>query len=604
MAKYKTMTTGMRQQPGLACEECRRRKARCDRARPQCSTCTESGTPCVVVDKRPPRGPKKGRMKALRNRVASLEWQLYGQSGLIDPDAESQTGGSTASTTAGTESPGQASFYDMDHGIVGMASPTSGFSTSIEPLPLTPISICSDLYSNSYSSNECPMTLPSLSSGTTTVSKPYTPNATPISSTGALGNPYTGELDMSDRVRANLDQLYFDRVHAILPMIHERRYFSWAGQENLDLGRESLRSAMQTMAATMSSSHRSLSKALYAQTRQMLNVLDALEPATVQLEHIQTSLLVAHYEHLQVSERQAMLTAGRAFRLIQMSRLYDVDGVGDVSSASFAMADESFARTEEKRRSFWVAFAFDRFLNMANEWPFTLHEELICTRLPAPETNFQNNQPIQTGFLPEAVVNSGHSTLSPLAECVVLAALYGRCMNHRGLAHAAVVSGSNPDSIRTRIEWLAAILEKRSLRLAQTSPMGLSVVERNPLLAFAHVLVHSAIIHLYHTTHAAPFNQLLTLDSEQQAYHSASYIAELAKAVPRMDCFKIHPFFPNVLSSAATFLMLRVKSTVSDTSQELDQLLVALQCLRDVNLLARDQLRALEAGRWAMSSNL
>jgi hypothetical protein len=58
-----------RQQPGYSCEECRKRKARCDRARPSCGACAEAGTTCVVPQNRPARGPKKGQLNALRSRI-------------------------------------------------------------------------------------------------------------------------------------------------------------------------------------------------------------------------------------------------------------------------------------------------------------------------------------------------------------------------------------------------------------------------------------------------------------------------------------------------------------------------------------------------------
>lgn len=63
---------GLRQQPGFACEECRRRKARCDRGRPKCGFCTETGTTCVIVDKRQQRGPKKGQLNAMRSQIGSF----------------------------------------------------------------------------------------------------------------------------------------------------------------------------------------------------------------------------------------------------------------------------------------------------------------------------------------------------------------------------------------------------------------------------------------------------------------------------------------------------------------------------------------------------
>lgn len=64
---------GTRQQPGLACEECRRRKARCDRVRPQCGICSEMGRNCVTVDQRSQRGPRKGQLKDLRSRVGEFQ---------------------------------------------------------------------------------------------------------------------------------------------------------------------------------------------------------------------------------------------------------------------------------------------------------------------------------------------------------------------------------------------------------------------------------------------------------------------------------------------------------------------------------------------------
>lgn len=64
------MTTQFRQHPGSACEECRRRKARCDRSRPRCGTCSVLGKTCVFNEQRTQRGPKKGQIRALRDRVS------------------------------------------------------------------------------------------------------------------------------------------------------------------------------------------------------------------------------------------------------------------------------------------------------------------------------------------------------------------------------------------------------------------------------------------------------------------------------------------------------------------------------------------------------
>lgn len=64
-----------RQRPGAACDECRRRKLRCDGQQPQCSICRDTNVVCEVTQ-RSVRGPKKGHLKALKNRVAYLEAML------------------------------------------------------------------------------------------------------------------------------------------------------------------------------------------------------------------------------------------------------------------------------------------------------------------------------------------------------------------------------------------------------------------------------------------------------------------------------------------------------------------------------------------------
>ncbi|KND93706.1 putative transcriptional regulatory protein [Tolypocladium ophioglossoides CBS 100239] len=78
-----------RQKPGTACEECRRRKLRCDRAQPQCGLCRASGLTCQVPVARPPRGPKRGYLKTIRARLSALEGMILEQqqprSGMLSP---------------------------------------------------------------------------------------------------------------------------------------------------------------------------------------------------------------------------------------------------------------------------------------------------------------------------------------------------------------------------------------------------------------------------------------------------------------------------------------------------------------------------------------
>ncbi|KAL4915419.1 fungal-specific transcription factor domain-containing protein [Aspergillus aurantiobrunneus] len=65
-----------RQSPGAACQECRRRKLRCDRKRPQCGLCAASGAVCQFKEIRPERARKKPNLDQLQQRMSALEEQL------------------------------------------------------------------------------------------------------------------------------------------------------------------------------------------------------------------------------------------------------------------------------------------------------------------------------------------------------------------------------------------------------------------------------------------------------------------------------------------------------------------------------------------------
>ncbi|KAJ5140774.1 hypothetical protein N7448_004182 [Penicillium atrosanguineum] len=653
------MTSNLRQRPGLACEECRRRKARCDRVRPLCGGCAENGTLCLVNENRPQRGPKKGQLQALRSRVAMLERQLVGQSDSID-------GSSTkARSTPATTPPSDDMFsLDQDEDFampesepsnrVPLLARSDGKTPDLADLPdfqeipeLSPSFTHVDPFSSACMDWQTTSGLIASSVGTNTPIKQY--DTTPFF--------VSNNLCLSAL-------LYFDRVHAIAPIVHKQRYFSWALNQSPPPtpAQACLRSSMHTIAAAVSSQFRGIEEALYAETRGMLESLDTRPTpvskkhrsrsasTNIQLEQIQSWLLLAQYEFLRKDEHQAMITAGRAFRLVQLARLFEVDspmasflGAGDLDDlnnlndpSSPEGAPEPFSKTEEKRRIFWMAYGLDRFLSWRNEWPLTLDEETITypdwdscltdtpqihTRLPAPEANFQNNQPIQIDFLSDVLDGSGRSaTITPFAECILLATLYGRCMSHRRSASSAVLSrgGCEPREFWARHESLAAAVEKRRQSIAQsfrsstgnddrnaaTAPAPTSNLDLDPMLTFSYILAQSAIIYLSTTTETAMWqsveHQLMALTYEQRAFQAAAELVRLAKLIPRIGRFKVHPFVPSALSRAVDFLNTHTKSPYmtgidgEDVGASLGALFNALENLKDLNNLAREILDELE----------
>lgn len=173
------------------------------------------------------------------------------------------------------------------------------------------------------------------------------------------------------------DQLYFDRVHAIAPMLNRQRYFSWAEQPVLSKHRLCLQNAMWTLAMSMSSQFESNRELMYRETRQMLEEQELNEDDmnTVPLEQVQAWILITFYEFLRTSYRRAWFSAGRVFRLVQLLKLHEADQT--IINPAFLTGTEDNIIAEEKRRVFWVAYSLDRFTSLHNGLPLTMTEEVV-----------------------------------------------------------------------------------------------------------------------------------------------------------------------------------------------------------------------------------
>lgn len=57
----------------IACIICRKRKLKCDGTKPSCATCTRLGHNCAYDEIRRKSGPKRGYVKALEERLSTLQ---------------------------------------------------------------------------------------------------------------------------------------------------------------------------------------------------------------------------------------------------------------------------------------------------------------------------------------------------------------------------------------------------------------------------------------------------------------------------------------------------------------------------------------------------
>ncbi|RDW58824.1 hypothetical protein BP6252_13300 [Coleophoma cylindrospora] len=654
------MSHSQRQQTGLACEDCRRRKARCDRTRPSCGSCQDSGTSCRYVDKRPKRGPRKGEMMGLKNLIADLEQRLnertiQQQAGheivpsdraqkpdsipdallLLDQNATlTETVPIILSNDLENSNLGSTGYENCGLGTSGLEntrldSPSLGSTTSPDQTPFSSSIFAGtdmgSLRALDGSHNIMISDQNSISDwldGDSILSPSVPPSGNQqlldSKAVQALGGPTLSEL-----MQADLDELYFERVHPVLPNIHRRKYFTWARQKRQSVGQVALQYAMRAAAAAVSAQYQPLSSMLCAESRRLLEQMTndgTGDGDDTHIEQIQAWLLVAHWELLCNHEHQAMLAVGRAIRMVQLARLHDVDawnvpympvGAEIKRLPSPPLSDEeSFVKAEERRRTFWLAYCFDRFCLIHSECPPSLQDELIRTRLPASETNYQNDQPVQMEFLCEVLAHNDRAALPSFARCVVLHSLFSHCISHQRFAMSeAAASGNVSSKVWSKYAWLTLAVERRKGCLLQSLPSATDIVE-DPMLTLATVLAACAATDVYQSM--AQSTAWTTVDHEdsvhsnytEQAVQAASELVRFIESMPRsINCFKAHPFLPTLIYRAALFLIGLSRASIPTTTAhsnregDLGILFGALGDLEQVNKLSGNLLNRLEKAR-------
>ncbi|KAJ5154689.1 uncharacterized protein N7500_010128 [Penicillium coprophilum] len=531
--------SGSRQQPGLACEECRKKKLRCDRRRPQCDQCEDSGTACLVNQLRSPRGPKKGHLKALRNRIATLESIINCDQGNLGPKEVSDS----------------SEKYHSDETVQILSPPQ-------EYIPSLTNTECRDI---TYSIE------------TSTINSPIT--ITP----------------MSPPNQEKPDIIEADLVHPVAPMLHQGRYFAWSQVFNKPPSHICLQFAMWALAAASSAHLNHMRESLYTRARSEIETLDHdIESSSAAcLQAAQAWLLLTHYEFRYMSYRRAWLTAGRAFRIIQLAKLHEIDRLNEVT---VNMAHpEAWAEAEEKRRTYWLAYCLDRFLNISEEWPLSLHEEALCIYLPVSEPDFQHSRPVLMGSLYDEIETSGQKMLPPFAETIVLITLCWHSVAFQRAAHGDKTSPSDGDTWK-RHTRLYQMVQQR-LMLISLPPSAPEL--HDPMRLFTNMLANAAVIWFYNIMESMQ----VEIDDEiiLVPLYSAYEIVGLAKPLTRSSFFKAHAFSPMLLYLSAKFLKAHADQLSTcvpaseDKQQKLEDLKKALRILQCGNNLATSYLKLLDS---------
>ncbi|OAQ58450.1 Zn2/Cys6 DNA-binding protein [Pochonia chlamydosporia 170] len=373
--------------------------------------------------------------------------------------------------------------------------------------------------------------------------------------------PTSGEI--SSLMRAELNQLYFDRAHIFVSMLQQRRYLRRSKDPSPTTSFQCLQHAVWTIAGTVSSQFQHLCDGLYHETLECLHALNTNDlhggstavhdgDEVGLLDQIQTWILVAAYEFMRFGPRRfcrAWTSVRRAIQLVQHMRLGEMDSDTSFDAAAGAsrtanMTDpNAVVEKEEKRRTFWMAFCLDRFTAAVEGFPMTL-SEMISTRLPCPEEAFQSATPVVTPLLSQLMADNAvpSTPLTPWVECIVFTTLWGRVLHHYQQASSETACGGIGQEFCENQSKLDNLVDHWTWIFQQSHPPSSPRVDSMRLFAgmIVQAVALSRAMDANFISDAAPAEYAkLEMNCSQRVHEAARSIACLAGELRHFIFFKV-----------------------------------------------------------------
>jgi hypothetical protein len=407
---------------GIACEDCRRKKSRCDMRRPECSLCARTWVACIYPAQR--NKPRSGGSVGSKVNVQISEI-LQLTPGAIAPDVYNEAFSEPTDSTA---------FGTLDELQTAAHDARSQESASGPEITL-PDAWLSNLYpdlTSSLLSWSTPATHEWLNPSHTTdwtepnesyltssgfqidpegveraaIHPPESQNADSIHSGKFEPIPAGPEgtcsyrLDVLPSEADELIEIFFEKIQCFLPLLHRPRFYETyvastdnLGQRYINLAPESVL-LLNTMFAL--SSRFSTATTFVGQPqsergnrfiqRAMLvyeEVWRDIENGASSLRHLQGLLLLAYNILLTGPSAQGWAISGQCFRLAFDLDLQDTDmdlvrGDVDQSSTHF----EEWINREERRRAWWICWDLDGLVSSMSLRPFNLDRHCMHVLLP------------------------------------------------------------------------------------------------------------------------------------------------------------------------------------------------------------------------------
>ncbi|KAL2865477.1 putative C6 transcription factor Prf [Aspergillus lucknowensis] len=542
----------------IACAVCRRRKLRCDGRKPSCGTCSRLGHECTYDEARKKSGPKRGYVKQLEARLAQVETLLKTQ----EPNVPSAQGPSFPSALPNEPT-----------GMTEMHAMGAGMNTSISPI-------------------EGP------AAGSTSQFTPEGVDATNTFGWDMIGLGLEEPLP-SREVMDELNQVYFEKTHAFMPIIHRPRYLAMMNFAPNSRPPACLRYIVWCHAAVVSDKYSDLHSLFYQRARKYaeLDQMKGLGENILSLAHCQAWILIACYEYKMMFFPRAWISTGIAARLAVMLGLHRLDGEG-LEVKQCLPPPRDWVEKEERRRVFWMTFAVDRYASIGTGWATCIDERDVMTKLPSSEEAFVNGKFEKTARLSEALLGDELAELSPFASVAFVSCLFGR-----NLTHLHRPEPEDNDNDLNGVFWQRHrshdnILLHFALSMPNHLRLPAGMGDSNVL--FCNLAVHTSTICLHQAAiFKAEKNRMpeqIILESKRRCIVAADQISSIMKMVSSMDISKMNPFISFCVYVAARVFVQYLKFRPDDMAarSSLQFVFSVLDALKNKNPLTESFLVQLE----------
>ncbi|WYZ36518.1 hypothetical protein EsH8_II_000024 [Colletotrichum jinshuiense] len=446
-----------------ACEICRERKVRCDRALPKCRRCDRLNQPCSysqVVQRR----TRDEQLQQIQERLAKTEAQLAlttpiapsSESVATEQAVSSRWPGTPDHTLSDTSSRRRLQYQlpeitTTSHAQMILAPAPPPAAAAAKPMQLSssmkmsagnsidmatnsPLLPGVDLFASFDEGVNSDMELDWTNEALIAL-EPLDdlllnrPSPQPLS----YSNP---EEDISPTELGTLHTCYFESVYFSFPFLNRDRFVA----ESAGGGGPAVSALVYSVAlagCTHSPKYLSKQSSCYNLARNYAERCER-DGNLNDINFLQALLFIGRFEAMDRKLEKSWLTLGRAamlcrlLKLVQMDHFDDIDGTPDTGHRDESCLDPSDdpVLLEERRRTFWGLYILQSYLKTRTGWPCQLGDvKDFRINLPSPGLLRSNLKPLKMPLLSNVNTQPG-AEISSYAGCVLMVELALRCFDH------------------------------------------------------------------------------------------------------------------------------------------------------------------------------